>query len=161
MKMAAWERQPGESAKAFAAFTVYRNLPATERSLTRLASDKVCHRSQGGRWSGQWRWVERAAAWDAELDRIAREKQIEAVEKMNERHAQVLRGVFVTGAKALQEIDPSTLTPDQVLRYIGEAVKLERLIHGVPESVTEVHQTGDQTVIEVIVGQEPSREPER
>lgn len=68
-----WERLPNESARAYAAFVIYRDMGAV-RSL-----DKAYHHATGqqesgkrapGRWT-QWsvqhQWSDRAAAWDAML----------------------------------------------------------------------------------------------
>jgi len=83
-----WERQPGEPAKAYAAFCVYRDLPASERSLTaaygRHSGKNARAPGFWAEWSRDWLWVERAAAYDAYLDgerrriREARLAEIEA-----------------------------------------------------------------------------------
>lgn len=74
-----WERQEGETDKAFDAFTIYRNLP--ERSLAKAA--KVRAEMQGKsrvdvgqleRWSRDNDWVARAGAWDDHIDQLARRK---------------------------------------------------------------------------------------
>jgi hypothetical protein len=78
---ATWERQPGESDRAFAAFAAYRDLGArrslnevcrqlypTQTGRKRAATGRVQH------WSRAHRWVERARAWDAEQDCLSRQE---------------------------------------------------------------------------------------
>ncbi len=89
-----WERQPDESAKAFAAFECYRMLgpdrslqaawekhyarPGTLRARTRKG------REEAGlvvgyfrRWYKRWRWAERAAAWEEEVTALARDQELD------------------------------------------------------------------------------------
>jgi hypothetical protein len=83
--VALWdERLPGESLKAWAAFTTYRDLPLADRSIT-AAWRSLTRRKRGdapGRWdlwSRTFRWVERAAAYEVHLDalqRAVREKRL-------------------------------------------------------------------------------------
>ena len=69
-----WERQQGESSRAFRAFIHYRDLGPDRRSLN--AAYAVARETQEElrapgcwyEWSAAFRWVERAAAWDAYLD---------------------------------------------------------------------------------------------
>lgn len=78
--MMAWERQPGESAKAFEAFKVYRDL-GPGRSLDKAAAiyygwpQEGSRRATGtfNRWSREHAWVERAATHDGRDDMIRRE----------------------------------------------------------------------------------------
>lgn len=66
-----WERQPGETPKAYAAFCLYRDMPlfsdtpGGERSLQNVA-DKLGYAvmSGVGMWSSKYNWVERANAYD-------------------------------------------------------------------------------------------------
>lgn len=93
---APWERQPQESAKAFAAFRISRDLPPWERSLRR-AAEKIVRRSKRARslngtlrllerWSSRCGWVERAVAWDEEQDRLKREAELaERLARVRER----------------------------------------------------------------------------
>src|SRR5687768_11743236 len=89
-----FERQPGESPRAYAAFCRYRDLEPSSRSLDRAwrAANPAqpSHRRRSktwAEWSARWGWPERAAAFDAHLDRqkrIALEReQVEA----SRRHA--------------------------------------------------------------------------
>lgn len=75
-----WEQQPRESAKAYDAFLLYRDLGA-ERSLAavgqRLGKSKaICER-----WSARWSWVRRCAAYDTHLVRLADEARGRALEE--------------------------------------------------------------------------------
>ncbi len=141
-----WERQPGEPARAFAAFAVYRDCGG-RRSLA-----EACRRFYGDggstakvrcleRWSATWRWVERAGAWDAELDRQSRRKLVEAVEAMHQRHAQEAVEFQTKALDRLRKLSVDDLTPAQVLAFFIEAVKVERTARGEPEAVIE--QKGD------------------
>ena len=73
--MRAYERQPGETQRAFDAFKVYRDLGA-ERSLARAAEiyyGSSTNRSQLGVWSRKHDWVARAAQRDDYIDMIRRQ----------------------------------------------------------------------------------------
>lgn len=87
--MAEWDRLDGEPAKAFAAFAIYRDLPAAQRSLNAAYTLHQCAAEQirapgfWADWSSSWRWPERAAAYDAHLDaerRRAREAGLRELE---------------------------------------------------------------------------------
>jgi hypothetical protein len=106
------ERLPGEPPQAYKAFQTYRDLPG-KRSLRAvcdaLALDrrgsgltlvkdgesaegavKKRRKKENGRvslWSRKFRWVERAARWDAIIDARIRERQLELIEAMAKRHA--------------------------------------------------------------------------
>ena len=89
-----WERQEGETAKAYEAFEGYRMLgpdrtlqaawekyytrPGTLRERTRKgrkeAGEVVGHFR---RWYKRWRWTERAVAWDGEVAALARDQELD------------------------------------------------------------------------------------
>lgn len=83
---APWERQPFDTPKSWAAFTVYRDL-GPGRSLVRTAASLERNPAVVRDWSRHNRWVERVAAWDAEQDRLRRLALLEETQKMAERHA--------------------------------------------------------------------------
>jgi len=145
---APWERQPGESARAYAAFCAYRDLPPRERSILRAAELLGYVRAPRGQrrpnvpgrivaWSQRWRWAERALAWDEEQDRLARAAETEAIKAMRDRHAREAMALQQKALERLRAMDPSELSPSDVLRYFVEAAKLERLARGEPEMITE------------------------
>lgn len=71
--MRAWEPEPGESAKAFRAFKLYRDM-GSERSLARTAETYYGSRSNLAQirvWSSKFHWVARVRAYDAWLEMVA------------------------------------------------------------------------------------------
>ena len=77
-----------EGAKAYEAFTVYRDLPIHERSLTTVSARLQKSKSLCARWSVQFRWVERARAWDSHQDQMRRTRLAAEREKIRERQLQ-------------------------------------------------------------------------
>ena len=145
---APWQRQPGETARAFYAFTLYRDMPPKERSLRRVAEALGYIRAMQGlrrppvpgrivAWSQRFAWVERAAAWDAEKERLAREAEAEAIKTMRERHAREAVALQERALQRLRDMRPEELSPRDVLAFLVEAARLERLSRGEPETVTE------------------------
>ena len=74
-----WDRQPGETAKAYAAFLLYRDLPAVDRTIVAAV---VEHRKLGGKasvrnwetWASRYNWRERGLASDSDLASRRRER---------------------------------------------------------------------------------------
>lgn len=66
-----WERQTDETAKAFQAFAHYRDA-GVERSMRKTAQAVNKHLTTLTPWAKRHSWQARVAAWDAELDRVAR-----------------------------------------------------------------------------------------
>ena len=148
-----WGRQPRETHRAYMAFCAYRDLGPV-RSLRKAALafyggtelprkwDKSgVIPTQVERWSSRHRWVARATAWDAYVDQERRAAHIQAVREMEIRHVQTALRVQVKGLEALELLDLSKFKPADVIRFLVEGVKLERLARGVvtgsEESISE------------------------
>ena len=74
----AWERQGGESAKAFAAFIVYRDM-GSKRSLREVGQKLGKSSALIERWAALWGWGERVAAFDAHVEAVAHAAEEEAL----------------------------------------------------------------------------------
>lgn len=83
-----WEQQPGETDTSYAAFKIYRDLPAigeNKRSMARVQSiikHKTIRTVAG--WSSKYNWVERCQVYDASRDNAImtiREASIEAFQQ--------------------------------------------------------------------------------
>jgi hypothetical protein len=118
-----WERQDGESARAYDLFRRYRDLPPRERSLARLVSDvggaaKGRRRGDVERLSARHEWVRRAGAWDDELDRRRRDEQADEVAATARRHAELSRALITAIAqpaiKFLQRLDQDPRRLDEL-----------------------------------------------
>lgn len=163
MTIKPWERQRGESQKAFEAFTVYRDMGA-ERSLMKVVQKLNKSLQLLGRWSSKWNWVERVRLYDAELDRQYRLEQEEERRKMAERHAKQAMMFQNKILERLRTIDPNRLSPSDLIKWFDVAVKVERLSRGESTEITEVEHSGqvstnnEHTVTQRIVSDPVSRE---
>jgi len=145
-----WERQPGESPKAFAAFAAYRDMPPHARSLVRVAellgrqagvTSASKRRRAGGQlyeWSRLHGWVSRAEAWDRHKDQEVRAAQVEAAREANRLHATMLRAEFNILVRRLSTIDPKELGAGEAIRLSKEIIMTERLILGQPIAIERV-----------------------
>jgi hypothetical protein len=144
--LAPWEQQPGESPRAFGAFGAYRGL-GPRRSLRAAAAafygqPSAAKERQVDKWSRKFRWVERAGAWDRHLEAEACRAQEETRREMAERHVKEARALQAKALERLRALRPEELGPADLLRYIVEAAKLERLAVGEPDAVQRQEVTG-------------------
>lgn len=125
-----WERQTGESSKAYAAFCIYRDLGA-ERSIERVRREfaergrKISAKFLG-RWSSKYDWVERARAYDDYLDRIRREAKEKEILEITERYGKVAVFLLQMVMRRLREMNPSELTPRDMASWLDITLKIER-----------------------------------
>lgn len=131
-----WERQDGESAQAFQAFAVYRDM-GTERSLVKVAQTLGKSKALMERWSVRWQWVARANVWDDELDRQSRRELEKGITEMRKNHANIAKAMLVKALKALQKIPDDEMTPRDVASMVDVAAKLERISRGEATEKTE------------------------
>ena len=73
-----WERQPGETDKAYAAFRLYRDQHPSNRTME--AAREALGKASGylrvlEEWSSRYAWVERVKAYDAWVDTIRRDER--------------------------------------------------------------------------------------
>ncbi len=139
-----WERQERETPKSFAAFCVYRDMGPQERTLTKTADVVGKSTSLMDTWSQKYGWVDRAAAWDDEQDRIKREAdqkaQIEAIKEMRKRHTKVAVKMIDKAEAAIDEILAGEIKPADIPRLVDIATKLERISRGDAGEVIEERQ---------------------
>lgn len=135
-----WERQKGENTKRYEAFCIYRDMHP--RSLYKVAEQLAKSRTLITRWSAQDHWVDRAAAWDDEQDKIARHAQLDEIKRMRKRHADLASAMLVKAARALQKIPEEEIKAGDVSRMVETASKLERISRGDVETVIEERDGG-------------------
>ena len=143
-----WERLEDETPKQYEAFCAYRDL-GIERSLRTVGI--TLGKSEGlmERWSSKNHWVDRAAAWDDEQERIEREiaqkEQAKAIREMRKKHANLASAMLVKAAKALKKIPDDEIKAGDMTRMVDVASKLERISLGDVGEVVEERDGGAAT----------------
>ena len=127
-----WERQTGESAKAFEAFVVYRDME--NRSYRGVGQELGKSKTQIEKWARKHFWQERILAYIDYLDLIKRELAIREIEDMNERQIRVARNLQAIAAQKLQGMDLSELDAADLIKFFITASELEREARGVANS---------------------------
>jgi hypothetical protein len=127
-----WERLPGESGAAYAAFCAYRDF-GPERNIrkavetTEKDKDRQDKRYRMWRnWSAQFRWRERAADYDRYLERLKQTEKRKTIEAQEERHRAVTGKMLAAVEKKLDLMDPADLTQGAVTEWVQTAIRAER-----------------------------------
>lgn len=141
-KIEPWERQEGETAKAFEAFCKYRDM-GPDRSLRKVVQALNKNLTTIAEWSSKYDWVKRVASWDAEQDRIARQQQLKEIKAMRNRHAGMAKAMIVKAGRALQKIPEEDIKASDISRMIEVASKLERISRGDVGEVIEERNGGE------------------
>lgn len=146
-----WERQPGETPKAYAAFCKYRKLGPEKRSLeaveprTKKGQKKDYVSRYIGEWSSQFRWVERAAAYDDHLDEVRRKADEKAIATMSKRHAEGMARIFERGLNRIEALDDDAIRGALALELAMNGMKGERLARGLTtDSIAQTVNGGGQ-----------------
>jgi hypothetical protein len=136
-----WLRIDGETAKAFEAFKVYRDLGPT-RSIAKAAQKLGKAAVTLHAWSSRNDWVIRADAWDREDDRLFLVEVAEQKKSVARRHVNIAQMAQTKIIQRLQALDPDDLTPSQLIRWLEVTAKIERAALGVSDHLDVIsHDT--------------------
>ena len=124
--IAPWEQQPGESAKAFEAFAIYRDM-GVERSVRKVTQRLNKSLTLIGKWSSRYNWPERARAYDRDLDRQAHAQAVRDVRSMTNRHIRIAMQLQAKALEALEQLNAATLSPKMQLAFLAKATEIERM----------------------------------
>jgi hypothetical protein len=142
-----WERPAGETAAAFAAFCAFRDFGA-ERSVPKVVGQfakqiasaaaeseidqkwvmKKCRMWRN--WAAQFKWRERAEAYDQYIDRLKQAEKRKAIEAQGEVHRMITGKMLQVVNKKLDLMEPGELTQGNVTEWVETAIKTEREIAG-------------------------------
>jgi len=128
----AWERQKGESSKAFDAFTIYLYMDAENRSVKRVAEE--CHKcvTTYNRWSQKWKWRERVRGYDSDNAKKAKAAAEKEIKDMVARHIRLAGELQTKAILALSGLPVAEMTARDIKDFIREGTALERLSRGEP-----------------------------
>lgn len=164
-----WDRQDGETNRAYHAFLAYCNMGAL-RSLRKAAEkfygDAYIGKKSGKNrrfetWSSHWNWVARCEAWDAEQNRAWQLEHRESIKQMNKRQAtygETMAKVGMSNILVLSGIEDkgkASFSLEESRRLLETGTRMERVARG---EVTEAIQHKGELGIKVIEIREQERE---
>lgn len=157
-----FEQQPEESAQAFAAFVVYRDMRA-DRSLEAVGQKLGKSTALMTRWSKRHHWVGRARSYDVALDaraRVVTEKEaIQQRRAMLREHADEARALRRFAKQVLDEIHRRYVAKDGTLHWVtGD--DLIKLVAQLPKIVDTAQRLERLAVGEPAENLEPPKPPE-
>ena len=145
-----WERQKGESAQAFEAFSTYLGMGA-ERSTRAVAQKLGKSASLIQRWSREKDWQERVRAYDNDLEKEARRKAVAARKDMVDRHIGIAMQLQKKALQALKDLSVEDMTPKDIKEYIKMATDLERLNRTLEEESAAAKDDGPAQLADTII----------
>ena len=87
-----WDRQKGESEKAYESFAVYRDM-SEERTVSAVVKKLEKSRTLIDRWKKNYQWEERVRLYDNWLEKKARQKVVKNRQDMIDRHIQIAQNL--------------------------------------------------------------------
>ena len=143
-----WEQVDGETEHAYRAFAHYRDL-GFRRSLREAAGlfygvivQEEGHTATASElrtfhgWSSDHEWVKRVRQFDHYEEVQDAKIRLEERREMERRHLGIANALQAKALQRLQNMNVLALGPSQLLRYLIEATKLERLTRGAATEIT-------------------------
>jgi hypothetical protein len=167
-----WERQRGEPVRAYHAFCHFRDQKVHSCAVAYRVHKRECEQQpvaddtdaprRWRLWSSEWGWVERAALWDAEIDRQHREKLVQTQLEARERHArlgQAILTVLSLPVKAALEAARDPAIVQKMIEAAGHGpagsyqllAAIARMASVIPSVVTMERQAVGMTTVRVEV----------
>ena len=142
-----WERQPNETAKAYAAFLVYRDLPAIGRSVA-----AAWGRKKGGkqweRWCTSHDWVNRAAEHDSDFASRRRERMEKELDRAKDDAAVLIKATLAKVKERIEGMDPEDLAAGQIPAALRTLIELELKVLGYEDRVAVTGKDGGPVKVE-------------
>ncbi|MFB7113467.1 hypothetical protein [Streptomyces sp. NPDC056291] len=144
-----WERQPGESTRKHGQYMTYRDL-GRARTLAKTAERLTLAHGHVRNVAAEYRWRERAEAWDRHLDRLYEATWIEERRKAAETDAKMLGAVIGKLAQRLGTLRAEELSPTNFLQLLDVALKHRRVLFGDPtETIALTGQGGNPLAVQL------------
>jgi hypothetical protein len=139
-----WERLPGESGLAYAAFRAFRDL-GPERNIRKavegqfrkaeppdahLEADIAKKYRVWRNWCSAYRWRERAADYDNYTDKLKQAELRKTIEAQREKHRARTGKMLAVVEKKLNLMNPADLTQGTVTEWVETAIRADREASG-------------------------------
>lgn len=154
-----WERQKGESEKAYEAFVTYRDM-GQERTISAVVKRLEKSRSLIDRWKERWNWQERVRAYDNELEKEARAKVVKDRKAMTERHIGIAMQLQKKALEALNSLSVENMSPKDIKEFFKMATDLERLNRTLEEEISKHRDSNSTQFADTIIAAYQKRKEE-
>ncbi|MGW6391191.1 hypothetical protein ACWFR1_11945 [Streptomyces sp. NPDC055103] len=146
-----WERQPGETPKRHQRFLVFRDLGLT-RTLAKASDELALSYSHVRALAAQYRWQDRASAWDTQQQRQYSAEMEEERRRAARDDMKILRVMTGMVGQALphvqQQVGDMTIT--EFTRFVETTMRLRRNLFGDPtETIAVTGANGDPLTVQV------------
>ena len=127
-----WERLPGETSKAFAAFCSFRdcgpdrNIKKAVESVEKDEGVRVKKCRVWRNWCSQYRWRERAADFDKYIEKLKVTEMRKTIEAQGQKQREVTGKMLDVVSKKLDTMNPKDLAQGAVPEWVEIAIKAER-----------------------------------
>ena len=149
-----WERQPKETAVAYAAFEKYRAM-GKNRSIAKVARECSKNISLLNRWSQKHGWVARVRAFDAQGEHERLDDEEEARQDMRDRHKAFSHRMQELAGKKLKTMTEDMLDrPRDIKEWLQFAFEIERECLGLPPRGSPLIQVNQNTSLSVNITEE-------
>ena len=169
---APWERQHGETVRSYHAFCHFRDQNVHSCAVAYRTHKRECEKDpvpddtdaprRWRFWSSEWGWVERAALWDAEIDRQHRETLVQAQLEARERHARLAQATLTVLSLPVKAALEAARDPALVQKMVEAAghgpagsyqllAAIARMASVIPSVVTMERQALGMTTVSVEV----------
>ncbi|MET9321980.1 hypothetical protein ABZX75_17565 [Streptomyces sp. NPDC003038] len=138
-----WERQPGETPKRHARFLVFRDIGLT-RTLAKASDELALSYSHVRALAAEYRWQDRAAAWDAHQQRQYTAELEEERRKAARDDAKILRIMTGMVGQALPHVQQqaANMTIAEFTKFVETTMRLRRNLFGDPTDTIAVTGPG-------------------
>lgn len=147
-----YDIQPGESATAYEAFAVYRDMGA-ERSMVKAGQVLAKTRGTMDRWAARFNWTARVRAFDEEVARRSTVASVDAHAEAKARHAALGVAMQKWGKAVIDSTPAEEAKAAEAISAIVRGVAVEREASDMPTrvDVTSGGKPISPTVREVLV----------
>ena len=149
-----WERQPKETAVAYAAFEKYRAMGA-ERSYSKVAQALHKSKTMIATWGRRHKWIQRVRAFDAQGEHERLDDEEEARKDMRKRHLKISRDMQKIADERIREMTAQMLEkPRDVSDWLDFAMRIERECLGLSPKGSPLIQVNQNTSLSVNITEE-------
>jgi hypothetical protein len=158
-----WERQTGETPKRYARFLAFRDLGLT-RTLAKAADELALSYSHVRAMAAEYRWQDRAAAWDSHQQRQYVAEMEEERRRSARDDAKILRIMTGMVGQALPHVQQraADMTIGEFTRFVETTMRLRRNLFGDPtDTVAITGPGGDPLTVQLTEFQQMPAEQRR